>query len=120
MITVILPTYKRPQMLKRAVQSVLNQTYPNFQICIYDNASGDKTAEVVAEMAKKDDRIKYFCQAENIGASKNFNYGMSQVKTPFFAWIADDDIILPDFFEIAMKGLEEHPKAAFFSGTDII
>jgi len=83
-ITTIIPTYRRPNLLRRAIISVLNQTYPNFQLCIYDNASGDETPEVVAEFAKHDSRIKYYCHPENIGALNNFNYGMERVNTPFF------------------------------------
>ncbi|RKX41747.1 MAG: glycosyltransferase family 2 protein, partial [Thermotogae bacterium] len=61
LITTIIPTYRRPKLLQRAIKSVLNQTYPHFQVCVYDNASGDETAEVVAEFAKKDPRVKYYC-----------------------------------------------------------
>ena len=61
LITTIIPTYRRPKLLQRAIRSVLNQTYPHFQVCIYDNASGDDTAAVVAEIAKGDPRVKYHC-----------------------------------------------------------
>ena len=44
LITTIIPTYQRPQLLRCAIQSVLDQTYANFQVCVYDNASGDETA----------------------------------------------------------------------------
>jgi glycosyltransferase involved in cell wall biosynthesis len=53
LITTIIPTYRRPKLLRRAIKSVLNQTYLHFQVCVYDNASGDETAEVVSELAKK-------------------------------------------------------------------
>ena len=61
LITTIIPTYRRSEKLKRAIQSVLAQTYPHFQICVYDNASGDETADVVAALAKEDSRVQYFC-----------------------------------------------------------
>jgi len=53
LITTIIPTHCRPTLLRRAIYSVLNQTYPHLQVCVYDNASGDETAFVVAEIAKK-------------------------------------------------------------------
>lgn len=118
-LTAIIPTYRRPQLLRRAIQSILNQSYTDFQICIYDNASGDETAAIVAEFSQKDARVKYHCHAENIGAVANFNYGMSQVKTDFFTFLSDDDIILPRFYELAMAGFEEHPDAIFFAGEVI-
>jgi len=84
LITCILTTRRRPQLLKRAIESVLNQTYPHLQVCVYDNASGDETAQVVSEIAKTDPRVKYFCHAENIGPFNNISYGVKNVNTPFF------------------------------------
>ena len=54
LITVVIPTFKRPKLLKRAIQSVLNQTYPHFKICVHDDASGDDTGKIVAEMSRND------------------------------------------------------------------
>lgn len=113
LITTIIPTYRRPELLRRAIKSVLNQTYPYFQVCVYDNASGDETAEVVAEFTKMDSRIKYHCHPENIGALANFNYGMERVETPFFSFLSDDDILLPDFYEKVLIGFEKYPEAIF-------
>lgn len=119
LITTIIPTYCRPKLLKRAIRSVLNQTYPHFQVCVYDNASGDETAEVVTEFAKKDNRVKYHCHKENIGAIKNFNYGMTHVDTPFFSFLSDDDLLLPEFYETALAGFEKHPEAVL-SATIVV
>lgn len=119
MITTVIPTYRRPKLLRRAIQSVLNQTYPNFQVCVYDNASGDETAEVVAEFTQKDPRVKYYCHRENIGATKNFIYGAEHVETPFFSFLSDDDILLPEFYQTALEGFERYPEA-FFSATATI
>ena len=119
MITVILTTYRRPQLLKRAIHSVLKQTYPHFQICVYDNASGDETASVVAELAKADPRVKYYCHPQNIGAFNNFQFGLKRVETPLFSFLADDDFVLPEFYEIAVAGFNSHPEA-MCSVTDVI
>lgn len=119
-ITTIITTYQRPKMLRRAILSVLNQTYPYLQACVYDNASGDETKEVVLSMARQDNRVKYFCHSENIGGLANFNYGMSQVETPFFSILADDDFLLPNFYEDAMAKLENYPEAVFCAGSTIM
>lgn len=118
-ITTIIPTYRRPNSLQRAIRSVLKQTYPHFQVCVYDNASGDNTASVVAAMAETDSRVKYSCHSENIGAFENFRYGLEHVETPFFSFLSDDDVVLADFFETALGGYERHPDA-IFSATDVI
>lgn len=119
-ITTIITTYQRPSMLRRAILSVLNQTYPHLQVCVYDNASGDETKEVVVSMAKQDNRVKYFCHSENIGGLANLTYGMSQVQTPFFSILADDDFLLPNFYEDAMAKLENYPEAVFCAGSTIM
>ena len=119
MITTIIPTYRRPQLLKRAIQSVLKQTYPHFQVCVYDNASGDETPSVVAEIAKEDPRVKYHCHAENIGAFNNFQFGLKRVETPLFSILADDDFVLPEFYEIALAGFESYPES-MCSHTNVI
>jgi glycosyltransferase involved in cell wall biosynthesis len=116
LITIILPTYQRPLMLKRAIQSVLNQTYPNYQVCIYDNASGDQTASVVKNLITSGANIRYHRHLTNIGMLENFQYGLKRVDTPLFLFLCDDDIILPGFFEKALEGFEAHPDAQFSSG----
>lgn len=116
-ITTLIPTYRRPQMLQRAVRSVLAQTYPHFQVCVFDNASGDETPEVVAALAREDARVKYFCQPENIGLMPNFNFAMQSVKTPFFSFLCDDDLLLPRFYETCMEGFSNHPEAMAATGT---
>lgn len=118
-ITTIIPTYKRPDMLKKAIQSVLNQSYINFQICVYDNASGDETSQVVHRLMKQDSRINYYCHKNNIGAIKNFEFGLKKVKTNFFNFLSDDDIILPNFFKIAIENFQKYPETYFFAGSSL-
>jgi glycosyltransferase involved in cell wall biosynthesis len=112
-ITTIIPTYQRPQLLERAVMSVLNQTYSDFQLCIYDNASNDETPQVVDMLKKQDSRVKYHCHSENIGMIGNYKYAISKIETPFFSLLSDDDIYFPWFYESALQGFEEFPEAGF-------
>ena len=82
LISVIIPTFRRPQLLKRAIDSVLAQTYPHFQICIYDDASKDETCQIIEQY--RDERITYHAHLENIGLNNNYNYGLDRVNTPLF------------------------------------
>jgi len=116
-ITTIIPTYRRPKLLQRAVRSVLNQTYGDFQVCIYDNASDDSTAAVVDELAQNDPRIKYHRHSQNIGLIRNFSYGMKQVTSPFFNLLSDDDVLLPRFFETAIRSFAANSEAMLFIGA---
>lgn len=118
-ITVIIPTFKRPQLLKRAINSVLCQTFTDFKVCVYDNASGDETQRVVDEIAKRDGRVLYHCHENNIGVAKNFHYGLMRVETPFFSFLSDDDFLLPNFLETAMRGFARYPEAAFSAASVI-
>jgi GT2 family glycosyltransferase len=112
MITSILPTYKRPQLLKRALRSLLAQSYQEIVIKVYDNASGDETAEVVKSFAEKDARVEYYCRERNIGAFKNFDYAMREISTPYFHIMSDDDVVLPTFYENAIGILSIHGDAS--------
>lgn len=120
LITTIIPTYRRPTLLRRAIRSVLSQTYPHFQVCVYDNASDDETAAVVAEFARDDPRVKYHCHPENIGMSANFTYAMEHIATPYFSILSDDDVLLPPFFETAMRGFTEHSEAILSAGATLV
>jgi glycosyltransferase involved in cell wall biosynthesis len=120
LITTVIPTYRRPRLLRRAIESVLAQTYPHFQVCVYDNASGDETASVVRALAKADPRVKYHCHAENIGGFKNFVYGMERVDTPFFSFLSDDDVLMPKLYESALEGFAKYPEALFSSLATVV
>lgn len=106
-------------MLERSINSVLRQTYQRFKVCVYDNASGDETKNLVQRMAENDSRVHYYCHKENIGALKNFQYGLMQVDTPYFSFLSDDDFLLPEFFEIAISGFDRYPNIAFSAGSTI-
>ncbi|MBS0623799.1 MAG: glycosyltransferase family 2 protein [Verrucomicrobia bacterium] len=116
MITVVIPTYKRPQLLKRAVKSVLNQTYPHFTILIADNASGDETDSVVQQLVQKDQRIKLLKQKTNLGMSANFQSAFMQVTTPYVCFLPDDDFYAPTFFEETLSAFSHYPDICFAGG----
>lgn len=119
LITTVIPTYRRPATLRRAIRSVLDQTFPDFRVCVYDNASGDGTAAVVDEFRARDPRVEYVCRSNNIGGLANFMDGADRVRTPFFSFLSDDDVMLPRFFEVAVEGFGRHPEAALSILTTI-
>jgi glycosyltransferase involved in cell wall biosynthesis len=119
LITTVIPTHRRPKLLKAAILSALNQTLSEITVCVYDNASGDETAQVVQEIAQIDARLKYHCHPQLISAAENFQFGISSVKTPFVSILADDDLLAPDFYQTALSSLSQFPKACFFLGSTI-
>lgn len=118
-ITTIIPTYKRPKMLERAIISVIEQDYPHIKICIYDNDSQDETKKIVENLAKLDNRIHYFCHNHNIGSLNNFLFGMNQVQTEYFSFLSDDDYLLPQFYSKAINDLENQKNAIFWAGMSL-
>jgi glycosyltransferase involved in cell wall biosynthesis len=119
-ITTIIPTYKRPFLLKRAIQSVLNQTFHDFELRIYDNASNDETESIVHEFMNSDHRVKYHCHKENIGSEENFRFGLERINSSFFTLLSDDDQLLPWFYQTAIDSFAKFTEAKFFTGRTII
>ncbi|NYE28086.1 hypothetical protein HDE78_001032 [Rhodanobacter sp. K2T2] len=118
-ITAIIPTYRRPKLLRRAVTSVLNQAAVSLSVRVFDNASGDETGAVMADLAKGESRLSYHCHRQNIGAAANFEYGLRSVDTPFFSIFSDDDYLLPGFYQQALEDLAKHPNAMFWAGMTL-
>jgi hypothetical protein len=119
LITTVIPAYRRPAMLRRAICSVLTQSFPHFRICVYDDASGDETASVVRELQKTDSRLEYVCRPRNVGYLVNFVDASSRITTPFFSFLSDDDVMLPGFFKVAIEGFNRYPEAALSILTSI-
>ena len=118
-ITTVLTTYRRPQFLRRAIQSVLNQTFPNFRLAVYDDASDEATKRVVCSFARRDSRVEYIPQPVTLGTPKNYQFGLSRVNTPFYSLLADDDILLPECFEKSLEVLNANPDALFSIGLTL-
>jgi hypothetical protein len=119
LITTIIPTFRRPKLLKRAIESVLAQSFKNLKIYVYDNASGDGTEDVVAEYIRHDDRVFYYKNSENIGGINNMIQGVEAVTTSFYSVLNDDDFLLPYFYENALQAFDKYPEAGFVCAKTI-
>lgn len=119
LITTLVPTYRRPELLRRAVASALGQEGAALSILVLDNASGDATRETVLKLAAGDPRLRYHCHAQNLGAAANFEFGLRSVTTPFFSILSDDDYLLPGFYERALRDLVSHPEAMLWAGLTL-
>jgi glycosyltransferase involved in cell wall biosynthesis len=103
-VTVIIPTYRRPAFLHKAILSVINQTYQDFEIIVVDDASNDGTEGVVN--AIKDKRLRYICHSGNKGGSEARNTGIENGRGAFIAFLDDDDEWFPKKLELQVKLLE--------------
>ena len=99
LVSIGMPVYNGEIFLQKALDSLLNQSYSNFELIISDNASEDSTSEICLKYAQKDKRIFYVRQAKNIGAFDNFKFVLNKAKGKFFFWAAVDDYWKPDFIK---------------------
>ena len=99
LISVYIPTYNRLELLKRAVQSVLNQTYKNFEIIIVDDNSSDGTQDFLVGLTKVDSRIRYFFKDKNSGACVSRNIAINLAQGELITGLDDDDYFLPHRLE---------------------
>jgi glycosyltransferase involved in cell wall biosynthesis len=99
LVTVYIPTYNRVEMLKRAVESVLNQTYANLEVIVVDDFSPDNTLEYLAEISQQDSRVRYFQNETNSGACVSRNKAINEAKGEFITGLDDDDYFLPERIE---------------------
>ena len=102
-ISIGLPIYNGERFLRSKLNSILNQTYSNFELIISDNGSTDNTESICNEFALKDNRIKYFRHLKNNGVTWNFNFVLEKANCDYFMWTAVDDVILPQFIENNLK-----------------
>jgi glycosyltransferase involved in cell wall biosynthesis len=109
LVTTVIPTYRRPVLLRRAIESALNQTRPDGMVAVFDDASGDETEAVVGEVANRDPRVTYHRHATNLGLAGNFRFALDHVETPYFSILSNDDMLLPHMYEAALGALESHP-----------
>ena len=103
-----MPVYNSERYVRDALESLLTQTFQDFELFISDNASTDSTGKICREYSNRDSRIKYFLQSENLGAIANFEFVLQQAKSEFFMWAAYDDVWDKSYLTSAMNLLEEN------------
>lgn len=108
-VSIGIPVYNGENCLAEALDSLLRQTYRDFEILISDDASTDRTAEICRDYAARDARIRYVRQAGNIGAGPNHNRVLEMSQAPYFKWAAQDDLYAPAYLEECVSVLDRRP-----------
>jgi glycosyltransferase involved in cell wall biosynthesis len=106
-----MPVFNGERFLAQAIRSVLAQSYGNFELVICDNASTDGTEKICREAAAGDSRVRYFRNAENIGAYPNFNRTFELTRGKYFKWAAHDDVLDPEYLSACVEAMEARPEA---------
>lgn len=113
LVSVIMPTYNRPEGLKRAIQSVLAQSFQDFEIVVVNDA-GRVVEEVIASFAGES-RITYIRHPRNKGLAAARNTGIRAARGKYLAYLDDDDCFYPDHLETLVTFLEAHPYRVAYS-----
>lgn len=108
-VSVGLPVYNGEPYLQDAIRAILSQSLRDFELVISDNGSTDRTAEICAEFARQDSRIRYYRQDENHGAIWNFNETFRLSTGEYFRWAAHDDLTRPTHLERCCAVLDSDP-----------
>ncbi|WP_027119620.1 glycosyltransferase family 2 protein [[Mycoplasma] testudinis] len=102
LLTVLIPVYNCAKWVCKTLESVLSQSYRNFEVIIVDDCSSDNTLDVVKQYTKNDSRVKIFTNDQNLGIGAVRKILVSKVTTPFFFFIDDDDHLYPKVFQKMM------------------
>ncbi len=108
-----MPVYNGQAYVAEAIESLLAQTYADFEIVISDNASTDETQAICREYAAQDARIRYVRQTENRGSVSNFNCLVALALGRYFKWAAADDVCRPTYLQTVVELLESKPQAVW-------
>jgi glycosyltransferase involved in cell wall biosynthesis len=110
-LTIGLPVYNGERFIEKTVQSLLEQTFPHFEVIIGDNASTDRTGEIAREFAVQDRRVRYVRHERNLGLAGNYNALFRQASQEFFKWAPADDYYDPRYLEACIGALDDDPRA---------
>jgi glycosyltransferase involved in cell wall biosynthesis len=111
-VSVIINCYNSEKYLAKTIESILNQTYDDFEVIIVDNCSTDKTKEIIDSYDDK--RINYYSTFKNLNLSEARNYALSKVRGNYIAFLDSDDIWIENKLSIQVKFLDDHPE---YGGT---
>jgi glycosyltransferase involved in cell wall biosynthesis len=120
-LTIGLPIYNGEAFVDQCIQSIVNQTYQDFELIVCDNASTDRTPELVEAWCSRDGRLQLHRASVNRGAAPNFNWCFELGRGELFKWCAVDDLMEPECVATCVAGLDASPEAvlAYPGAVDI-
>jgi hypothetical protein len=109
-VSIGLPVYNGDAFLEESIESLLAQTYDDFELLIVDNASSDRTEEICRRFAASDSRVRYWRNPRNIGGMRNANLTLQRARGEYFRWAAHDDVCAPTMLERLVAELDARPE----------
>jgi len=108
-VSIGMPVRNGQKYIREAIESILAQTFTDWELIVCDNASTDSTEQIVREFAARDPRVRYHRNPADIGPANNHNVGFEMSRGEYFRWHAHDDMIAPDYLALTVKALDEDP-----------
>lgn len=115
-VSVVIPAYNAAAFLPEAIESILRQTWSDFEVVAIDDCSQDRTWEVIRAYADRDRRIRAYRNESNLGIAGNRNRGVSLARGKYLMWQDADDISMPARMERQRQFLESHPEVGIVGG----
>jgi glycosyltransferase involved in cell wall biosynthesis len=104
-----MPVFNGANYIREAIDSILAQTYGDFELIVSDNASTDGTGDVVRGYAARDRRVRYYRNERNLGAARNLNRVFELASGEYFKWAAHDDVLAPECVAKCVEVLDRDP-----------
>ena len=120
LVSIVLPIYNGEKYMRESIDSVLAQTYQNWELLIIDDGSTDRTAEIATDYAARDPRIFYQKNPHNIRLPKTLNRGFSLARGAYLTWTSDDNFYYPNALERMVNALDAQKKDFVFASCDVI
>lgn len=117
-VSIGMPVYNGEQFLRQAIDSILSQTFENFELIIADNASTDATPEICRDYERRDGRVRFVAHEVNRGAAQNHHYVLAAARGPYFTWAHSDDYRMPRCLERCVQEMDRAPASVVVICTE--
>lgn len=120
LISIILPIYNGEKYMCQSIESIIAQTYKNWELIIVDDGSTDNTASIAQKYEANDARIHFYKNPTNLRLPRTLNRGFSFAKGDYLTWTSDDNYYYPTALEIMLRALQDKQRDFAFASCDVI
>lgn len=120
LVSIIMPNYNNRKYIAEAMESVLNQTYTNWELIVIDDGSMDNSVEIIQAYAAKDERIRLLVNATNKGVSASRNEGLKNSNGAFICFLDSDDVFLPNKLSDQVECLQQNSAAGLVYSDQLV
>lgn len=117
-ISIVLPCYNGAKMLGSAIESILAQTFQDWELIIVNDCSTDNTLEVAQSYADKDARVRVVSNEQNSKLPATLNHGFREARGEYWTWTSDDNLLLPNYCQEMNDYLDSHPEVGFVASDE--